>query len=325
MASPNPDSRSLDSRHVEHAVVIAAPPQTVYDLVADVVRWPSVFPPTIHAVRVAGDTHHERIRLWATANDEVKTWTSRRELDPSALTVTFRQEVSAPPVGSMGGAWMIQSNGSGGTRVVLTHDYAPVNDDPAAWSWIEAAIERNSLAELDALREAAERAAGGNRMEATFADAVHVDGAADEVYSFLWDAHLWRERLGHVARVDLRSLGTDLQMLEMDTRAVDGSTHTTRSVRVGFAPDRLVYKQLLLPALLRVHIGQWSVEPAEGGGLTVTSTHTVSIRTAAVPKVLGPKATLADAHAFVRRALGTNSTATLTRAKEFVERQRSHR
>ena len=88
--------------HTEHRIAIDAPVDVVYGLLAEVGRWPRLFGPTVHTEHVERSERSERIRIWATANDEVKTWTSRRELDPDAHRITFRQEVSHPPVASMG-------------------------------------------------------------------------------------------------------------------------------------------------------------------------------------------------------------------------------
>ena len=62
------------------------------------------------------------------------------------------------------------------------------------------------------------------------------------------------ERLPHVARVVLTEDTPGLQFLEMDTRTKDGSTHTTKSVRVCFPDTRIAYKQITLPrADVRAH------------------------------------------------------------------------
>ncbi|WP_229397666.1 aromatase/cyclase [Micromonospora okii] len=314
MSQPPPE-------HTEHREIVAAPARAVYDLVVDVSRWPLVFPPTVHVEHVERGQSSEVIRIWATANDTVKGWTSRRDLDPQARRVSFRQEVSAPPVATMSGEWIIEPAGDGRCLVRLTHDFRAVGDDPAATAWIHQAVDRNSRSELAALRAAVESPAEGDGRFLAFDDVVHVDGDPADVYDFLNEAGQWDRRLPHVARVELTEDTPGLQVLEMDTRTPDGSTHTTRSVRVCFPHRRIVYKQLRTPALMSVHTGQWMVEPY-GDATIVTSTHRVVLIPDAVPEVLGPDASLGDARKYVRTALGRNSTATMHAAKEYAERRR---
>ncbi|MFE7767746.1 aromatase/cyclase [Streptomyces sp. NPDC057438] len=310
-----PDSGVVRTRH---AIDVAAEPKAVYELIAAAEDWPHVFPPTVHVEKLDGNGRSERLRIWAFANGEVRSWTSRRELDPRALRVTFRQEVSSAPVASMGGEWIIEAT-PGGSSVVLLHDFTVVDDDPADRAWVERAVDTNSGSELAALKATAESLAVDPRALLSFADHVDVSGPRQEVYDFLWRADLWEERLPHVRRLVLTEPGDDLQTVEMDTRAADGSVHTTKSVRVGFAPDRLVYKQIQVPPLMTAHTGRWTVEPTEHG-VRATSHHTVVLRPERVRELLGPEATLETARDLVRQALGRNSTATLTLAKEAAER-----
>ncbi|TDC54725.1 cyclase [Actinomadura sp. KC345] len=307
-----------ESHEAEHQITVQAPARRLYELVADVAEWPRIFPPTVHADYVERGDAQERIRLWATANGEVKSWTSRRRLDPSGLRVEFRQEVSQPPVAGMGGTWSIEPLSDTESRVRLLHDFQAVGDDPEKVEWIRRAIDRNSDAELAALKAAAELGERQDELVMSFDDAVTVDGAAEEVYDFIYDAKRWPERLAHVAKVNLEEDVPNIQTLGMDTRAPDGSVHTTNSVRICFPHDRIVYKQLLTPALLSAHTGEWLVRQ-EPDGAVVTSVHTVVIDPDAVPRVLGENATVADARSFVRDALGRNSTTTMRHAKAHAE------
>ncbi|MCI0383421.1 aromatase/cyclase [Streptomyces sp. CNQ085] len=311
----------------EHTVVVDAPAATVYGLVADVSAWPQVFGPTIHVEVLEEHADEQLLRIWATANDQVRSWTSHRILDSRARTVSFRQVASAHPVASMGGKWLVESNDDGGSRVVLLHDYTAVDDDPAAVELIERAVDRNSRAELAALRNAAEQSGdaeedGGLRF--TFSDSVDIGGSAEDVFAFLDRADLWPERLPHVARIGLEEApsdggGSTVQRMDMDTRSPDGSLHNTMSVRVCF-PDRsvIVYKQLRVPVAMSGHTGRWEIEP-HGKGVRATSWHTVTLDPEGVRQLLGPEATLAEARAKVRQALGANSTTTLRHAKRFAE------
>ncbi|MEV1007494.1 aromatase/cyclase [Streptomyces sp. NPDC049881] len=309
-------------RQVEHRITVSAPAAAVYELIAEVRHWPRVFPPTIHVDHVHKGEHDEHIRIWATANGEAKNWTSRRILEPAQRRINFQQLVSAPPVASMGGAWLIEEQPDGGALVRLFHEYRSVDDDPDGLAWIDRAVDRNSRAELAALKENVEAAHLARDLTFTFEDSVHVDGSAEDVFAFINDAQLWSQRLPHVAKVRLEEDEQGLQTLEMDTVAKDGSTHTTKSYRVTFPYHGIAYKQVTLPALMSLHTGYWTFAEDEAGGVTASSRHTVVINPDAVARVLGDAATVEDAKEYVRGALSTNSLATLGHAKAYAERAR---
>ncbi|ONI90822.1 cyclase [Actinosynnema sp. ALI-1.44] len=309
------------TRHVEHEIKVRAPAEVVYQLIADVANWPRMFPPSVHVEYLERGDTGERIQIWATANGEAKTWTSRRVLDPEALCVEFRQEVSQPPVGAMAGAWVIEPISAGESRVRLLHVFRAVDDDPKKLDWIDKAVDLNSESELAALKSNAELAAGAPALSLTFDDTLQVNGSGKDVYDFINDAQLWQERLSHVVKVSLSEDTPGLQVLAMDTRTKDGSVHTTKSVRVCFPHTKIAYKQTQVPALMTLHTGQWLLVENEGG-VEVTSRHTVVINEANIAEVLGAGADVEDARKFVRTALGTNSLATLAHAKEYAESRR---
>jgi aromatase len=274
-----------------------------------------MFPPTVHAECAEQDLDSELIRIWATANGTARTWTSRRWHDPKRMSIAFRQVRSVPPVGGMGGTWLVEPVSAAECHVRLSHDYSAATGDPADLDWIGQAVDRNSESELRALKDRAEL----GEEPITFDDVIEVDGSAEDVYDFLNEAQLWRERLPHVVRVSLEEETPGLQTLEMDTRAKDGSVHTTRSVRVCTPHSGIVYKQIILPPLMALHTGRWLIEPRTGGGVSVTSRHTVRIDPDRVTDVLGPEADLPAAQRAVRAALSANSRATLDLAKAYAE------
>ncbi|WP_458246960.1 aromatase/cyclase [Streptomyces sp. MAI_2237] len=314
----------MTTREVEHEITIDAPAAAVYDLLADVTHWPRIFPPTIHVDRPETDGSEERIRIWATANGQAKNWTSHRTLNPGELTITFRQEVPAPPVKHMGGTWIIEPLGADTCRVRLLHDYSALGDDPHDLLWIERAVEKNSTSELAALKDNVERVHAADTEELTFSftDTVHIAGSAKDVFDFINEADRWAERLPHVAVVRLTEDTPGLQELEMDTRAKDGSVHTTKSYRVVFPHHKIAYKQVTLPALMTLHTGEWTFLESEDG-TTASSQHTVTLNTANIARILGDEATVADARAYVHTALSTNSSATLAHAKAHAEQKKA--
>ncbi|MEU6826117.1 aromatase/cyclase [Streptomyces atriruber] len=313
----------MTTREVEHEITVAAPAGTVYRLIAEVENWPRIFPPTIHVDQVEHTAREERIRIWATANGEPKNWTSRRTLDPEALRIGFRQEVTTPPVAAMGGTWIVEPLDTDRSRVRLLHDYRAIDDDPAGLRWIEEAVDRNSRAELAALKGNVELAVATAELTFSFEDSVRVQGDAKDAFDFVNEADRWPERLPHVATVRFEEPAPGLQSLEMDTRAKDGSTHTTKSYRVCFPHHKIAYKQVTLPALMTLHTGHWTFTEGADGHTTATSQHTVVLNTANIAAVLGADATVADARQYVQGALSANSRATLGHAKDYAEKRRS--
>lgn len=311
----------MTTREVEHEITVDAPAAGVYQLLAEVENWPRIFPPTIFVDQVEQLAGAERIRIWATANGEAKSWSSRRTLDEKALRIGFRQEVSAPPVASMGGAWIIEPLAGGRSRIRLLHDYRAIDDAPEPLQWIDQAVDQNSRSELAALKTNVEQAHAERDLTFSFEDTVLVDGSAMDVYDFINEAGKWEERLPHVAKVRLDEDAAGLQTLEMDTRAKDGSVHTTKSYRVCFPHHKIAYKQVTLPALMTLHTGCWTFED-DGNRMRASSQHTVTLNTASITTVLGPTATVADARKYVHTALSTNSRATLGHAKDYAEGRR---
>ncbi|WP_405593611.1 aromatase/cyclase [Streptomyces sp. NBC_01092] len=304
-------------RSTEHSITVAAPARQVYDIVAHAADWPHHFTPTLHVEILESGGGEERLRIWATANGEVKCWTSHRVLDSAALSVRFRQEVSAPPVAFMSGEWRMTPLDTQTTRVTLLHEYGAVDDEPQSLRWIDRAVDTNSAEELARLGQAAELAGLTDELLLSFEDSVEIAAPPPAVYGFLRSAGEWPRRIPHVDRLELTEQA-DVQHMDMDTRTADGSVHTTTSVRICLPPDRIVYKQVVTPALMTAHTGSWRVT-ARGKGTLATSRHTVLLAPDRVGEVLGPDATLATARDFVRKALGRNSTVTLEHAKAYAE------
>ncbi|MFC3998517.1 aromatase/cyclase [Nocardiopsis sediminis] len=304
------------SRTTVHHVDIDAPPDVVYSIIADATQWPLYFTPTVHVERSAIDGATERLHIWATANGEVKSWTSRRQLDPARRTIAFRQEKSSPPVTSMGGRWTADEAVGGGTVLTLAHDFTA--EDDAGLDWLTRATDRNSDAELRGIKALAERWERRSRTCRTFEDSVVIEAPLDTVYEFLYEAGKWTDRLPHVSAMDLREDVENVQVMTMRTTTADGSSHTTESVRVCFAPTRIAYKQVVTPALMSAHTGEWTLR-AVPEGVRAVSRHSVVIEESAVTRILGADATVDTALDFVRGALGRNSTATLGLAKEYAE------
>ncbi|MGH3374106.1 MAG: aromatase/cyclase [Actinoallomurus sp.] len=311
------DSSRRATHHAEHEIVIDAPARDVYGLLADVQKWPLMFDLTVHGEIVERNGQDEQIRVWSATNDAARTWTSRRHHDPDALTIGFRPDKTKAPIGGMNGTWVVEPLTDNTCRLLILHDFFPATDDPADLDWINNALDRNTGVELAKVKARAESL--DSPLLVTFADTVEVDGSATDVYDFLNEAQLWKERLSHVSRVSLEEDMPGLQILEMDTRTQDGSVHTTRSIRVCEPNKKIIHKQTVLPALMTLHTGRWLIEEHAPDRVSATSEHTVRINTSNITSVLGEDADLAAAQTFVRDSLSENSLATLELAKAYAE------
>ncbi|MET7622264.1 aromatase/cyclase [Streptomyces sp. NPDC005408] len=302
-----------------HQVEVAAPAGVLYGLIADTVRWPLFFPPSIHVEQLEFDGTHERLRIWATANGRVTSWASVRSLDPELRRVDFRQQVPASPVQSMGGTWIVEARGGDRSHLTLLHDFEVPGDAADEVAWVERATDTNSRAQLANLRQLAENWARLDDLVLLFEDSVRVNGPAELIYDFLYRAGDWPELAPHVRRVELTEDAPGVQVMTMDASDADGATHTTESVRICFPhAGRIVYKQTAPPALMAAHTGEWSVEPDERG-VTVTAQHHVVLNEADIERVLGDSADLATARRRVREDLGRAGTLMLALAKQHAE------
>lgn len=298
-------------RNTEHIVTVPAPPDTVYDMIADAERWPAIFTPTVHVEYLSpGPEDEQRLRVWAFAGDSVASWVSHRTLDRAVRRVGFRQTSPTPPVAAMRGEWAVFPSGEG-SRVVFKHWFSAENDNEFILDKIEEVVDHNSKAELASLRQAA----GHADLIVDFEDEIDIGTGQENVYHFLARAEEWPKLIPHVARVALTEEPTGVQVLDMDTIEGGGDdVHTTVSVRVLLPPDTIVYKQTTLPPFLTAHVGSWHVRE---NGSTIAR-HTVVLKEEAITAMLGPDATVEQAAGLVRESIGGNSKATLRRARELA-------
>ncbi|MER8073835.1 aromatase/cyclase, partial [Streptomyces sp. NPDC094034] len=270
--------RNERAHRTVHSVEVDAGAGVVYGLIADVVRWPLFFPPHVYVERLEFDGTEEQLRMWATANGEIRSWISQRVRDPGRRRIEFQQTRPQEPVRSMHGTWIVEERPGGTSRLTLLHDFTVVGDRPEDVAWVERACDTNSRSELDSLKRLAERWTRLDDLVLSFEDSVRVKGPAELVHDFLYRAADWPELIPHVSRLDLTEVSPGVQIMSMDTLTADGGAHTTESVRICFPhAGRIVYKQTVTPGLLEAHTGEWSVLP-DATGVTVVAQHSVVLR-----------------------------------------------
>lgn len=156
-------------RHAEHTMTVDAPIDVVWRVLVDVEGYARIFPPTERVTILEAGDDFQVVRLVVSVNGELNTWVSRRDIDAELHVISYRQLETAPLVGSMSGQWRAFPFGTERTQLVLTHDFEvrePVDGMVAgrfpyaeADALLRAAVERNSTADLDAVKVESERLA----------------------------------------------------------------------------------------------------------------------------------------------------------------------
>jgi aromatase len=139
-----------------HTTWVAALPKRVFELVANVDRWPTLLDSLVSVEHLGFDGARERVRFARCTDGATHALTMARELNPKRMQVRFRQVDVLAPIASMGGFWLVVPKGSGST-VVLDHYYRVEDNDPAAAAEVERRIAEESTSMLTALRHTVEQ------------------------------------------------------------------------------------------------------------------------------------------------------------------------
>ena len=307
---------SSTQRQADYEMVIDSDLETVFDLVANVERWPQFCPSAVHAEVLHSDEKGDLIQYWSLIGDSaVRTWCSVRRTDRPAHRITFTSMDADPPATEIRGEWVFTELAQNQTRAELRHHVSAA--DGADLGPLLDRIDQDSKEHLDTLRVTAERRAELDELVLSFTDPLFISGAVEDAYDYLYRADLWPERIPHVVGLAMTEDVPNIQFFDMDTAGPDGSVHTVRSVRVCLPPGLIVYKQISLPAMLDAHTGHWRfTETPEG--VIAEARHTSTIKPSAL-SLLGNGTTVAEARRFLRRLLSSNSMSNLRLAKAFAE------
>lgn len=154
---------------------VAAPPKRVFELVANIDRWPALFDSYLSVERLGFDGVYERVRFRTRHGGVPRDWTSVRELNPTRLQVRFRQVDFPPPLASMGGRWLVVPKGAG-SIIELDHYYRVADDNPATAARVERDLTATSAAMLEELRQTAEFSGGMANLIESYSDVVTAEG-----------------------------------------------------------------------------------------------------------------------------------------------------
>lgn len=145
----------LRIRTVRHTIRVTAPPQRIYQLVANVDHWPNMFDTVLAVEHIGWSGSGERVRFWGTFGERRGSWVSAREVNPRRMQLRFRQERAAHPLASFGGLWSIVPKGTGAV-VTVDHYYTVVDDDPIEAQRLADTIGESATDMLAAVQRTAE-------------------------------------------------------------------------------------------------------------------------------------------------------------------------
>ncbi|TDU02176.1 aromatase [Streptomyces sp. 846.5] len=147
------------SGHTSNSVVIAAPLDTVWEVTNDVENWPQLFSEyaSVEILEREGQRVRFRLTMHPDEQGKVWSWVSEREADPLTRTVRARR-IETGPFAHMHIRWSYTETPDG-VRMDWTQDFAMKPEAPVDDAWMTDNINRNSIVQMELIRERLERRA----------------------------------------------------------------------------------------------------------------------------------------------------------------------
>ncbi|MYS24820.1 aromatase [Streptomyces sp. DvalAA-14] len=141
----------------DNSIVIAAPRELTWEITNDLESWPQLFSEyaAVEILERHGDTVTFRLTMHPDENGTVWSWVSEREMDRSTWTVEARR-VETGPFAHMNIRWEYEEV-PGGTSMRWLQDFAMKPTAPVDDAGMTAHINRNSLIQMERIREQVER------------------------------------------------------------------------------------------------------------------------------------------------------------------------
>ncbi|MEV4926781.1 SRPBCC family protein [Streptomyces roseoverticillatus] len=255
---------------LSHAITISAPPETVYELIADNTHTPRLSPTVVHIERLEGDDRGDVIQRWVMDNGAPRTWRVARTLDPEQGRISFDQLRAAPPVAAMHGEWSIRPAAGGQTRVELRHEWTLSGGDEETARRMAARMDAGITAQLRGLKRFAENLDAVTAHELAEETVVFVPGSVAEVSALLWDVERWPETLSGCRAVTVSAEAEGCVLAEIGTVPGPGAPEphggTARRCCVRPSESLIVWKQTEgLPEFYRSLRGAARLTPLPGG------------------------------------------------------------
>jgi C7-C12 aromatase (ARO/CYC) len=297
---------------VLYTATVNAPVSLVFDLVAELERWPEFHGPSVHAEALESQDGAELYQHWWVIDDHtVRSWKARWWFLRDELRINFEFTPEEPGAAASRGQFSFLALSDQSTEIRAEQTVS------GAGSYDHQQAEQDLRELVDRFADAAGHHKERQDLVVDFEDPLFVAGPLDDAYRYLYEADKWPERIPHVSRLVLEEPVPNVQFFDMETQTPDGSSHTTRSVRICLPGNKIVYKQIHLPKLLDGHTGHWKFTPTREGFI-LAARHTATIKPDAL-LILGAGTTVLDARRYLRRVLSANSMSNLRLAKAYSE------
>ncbi|KAB2390038.1 SRPBCC family protein [Actinomadura montaniterrae] len=228
---------------LSHETTVAAAPDAVYELVADVVAAPRYFPPHLHAEILAVEGGRDLVERWVLDGGSVRSWRFHREADEAARRIVFEHAPPRPPLKRLRGEWTFEEKGAG-TFVRVRHTLEAPADAAAVAGRIGADLDEKVPMQL---RHLAKLAAGIEGLRARTVDRtveVRTDAPRPAVYAALLDGATSDERTWaraclpeHTLAYKSRKTPEDAHSLTGTYRLTDGRVIASRAVVLADGAD----------------------------------------------------------------------------------------
>ncbi|MET7851841.1 SRPBCC family protein [Streptomyces avermitilis] len=158
------------SGHTENDIIIAAPLDLVWDMTNDIESWPQLFSEyaSVDVLGRENGTTTFRLTMHPDENGKVWSWVSERTPDREKLTVKARR-VETGPFEYMNIKW-VYSQTPDGTRMHWTQDFAMKPEAPVDDAWMTDNINRNSVVQMELIRDKVEQHARERRTASVTTD-----------------------------------------------------------------------------------------------------------------------------------------------------------
>lgn len=152
-----------EQHHTEHTITVQTSVPQVFEVLADVEGYANLFPPTRSVTIMEETPDYQVAHLVVEVSGKEMSWITRRDIDRERHFISYQQLRTAPLMANMGGEWRCFPLDDESTQIVITHDFAArapedgsmtLQDADAA---VQEAVERNSHADLAAVKAEAER------------------------------------------------------------------------------------------------------------------------------------------------------------------------